>query len=427
MQALHTDPIANFDGRLPNRAFGEVRFTPVPVSWRRPGLRVAFYSHDTVGLGHVRRNLLIAQSMRQRGIADQTLILSGSGQASVLPESVTDRVVLPGLRKRQGRIVTASGAPLSTVLRIRARAIAGALDAFDPDVLVVDKVPRGVGGELEETLRWLRRRGTRCILGLRDILDSPEAVAREWADADNEGAIREFYDDVWVYGDRRVVDLAREYGFSQATAARLDYVGYLDRRISRREVFEEARCCYEAHAPAGPYVLCSVGGGEDGARVADAFSRAELPGDLSAVLLTGPFMPAPVRRELQQRAAANPRLHVVDFLREPTELLRGAERVISMGGYNSICEIVAHEKPALIVPRVVPRREQWIRADRFRKLGLVDVCHPAEFSPDAIETWLEREVLVPNRGRIDLRGLDRVQSRLSEALPAIRAAEPVAA
>jgi predicted glycosyltransferase len=418
MQAVETDSSPSFE--LPPTQ-------PQSAARRRLGLRLAFYSHDTVGLGHVRRNLLIAQSLQQRGIAGQTLILSGSGQASVLPESLTDRVVLPALRKQAGCTVSASGASLRTVLRMRARTIEAALEVFRPDVLVVDKVPRGVGGELEETLLKLRRRGTRCILGLRDILDAPEAVAREWAEADNEDAIRDFYDEVWVYGDRRVLDQAAEYGFSDETSARLDYVGYLDRRISTRATLEQARLDFEAHAPAGRFVLCSVGGGEDGARLADAFSQTELPGELAGLLLTGPFMPARVRRRLLRRAADNPRLHVVDFVREPGELVRRAERVISMGGYNSVCEIVSHQKRALIVPRVVPRREQWIRAARFRALGLLEVCHPAEIRPSYISGWLERQVSQPDRSRIDLRGLVGLQARLTEAFPALRDAEPVAA
>lgn len=426
MQALGNVQPPPFDTSIPAGDRGNLQIAPFRPHPHGSGLRVAFYSHDTVGLGHVRRNLLIAQSLRQCGTADQTLILSGSGQASVLPESQSNRVVLSGLRKRAGRTVPVCGAPLSSVLRTRGRAIAGAVAAFDPDVLVVDKVPRGVGGELENTLRQLRQRGTRCILGLRDILDDPEVVAREWAEADNEGAISEFYDDVWVYGDRRIVDLAAEYGFSDATAARLDYVGYLDRRISTPAALEQAHWDFEAHAPPGPYVLCSVGGGEDGARLVDAFSRAELPSHLFGVILTGPFMPEAVRRQLRQRAAANPRLRILDFVREPAELLRRAERVISMGGYNSVCEIVAHQKPALVVPRVVPRREQWIRAERFSALGLLDVCHPDELTPEVIASWLEREVSLPDRSRIDLAGLAGLSTRLREMSLGDPVAEAVA-
>ena len=42
-----------------------------------------------------------------------------------------------------------------------------------------------------------------------------------------------------------------------------------------------------------------------------------------------------------------------------------------MGGYNTFCEILSFDKRALIVPRTVPRLEQFIRASRAQELGLV--------------------------------------------------------
>jgi predicted glycosyltransferase len=41
-----------------------------------------------------------------------------------------------------------------------------------------------------------------------------------------------------------------------------------------------------------------------------------------------------------------------------------------MGGYNTFCEVLSFDKPALFVPRTQPRLEQHIRADRALNLGL---------------------------------------------------------
>ena len=51
-----------------------------------------------------------------------------------------------------------------------------------------------------------------------------------------------------------------------------------------------------------------------------------------------------------------------------------------MGGYNTSCEILACGRRALIVPRIIPRREQLIRAQRLSELGAVDVLHPQALS-----------------------------------------------
>jgi predicted glycosyltransferase len=45
--------------------------------------------------------------------------------------------------------------------------------------------------------------------------------------------------------------------------------------------------------------------------------------------------------------------------------------VVAMGGYNTFCEILSFGKPALLVPRTTPRLEQYLRAERAQRLGLV--------------------------------------------------------
>lgn len=60
------------------------------------------------------------------------------------------------------------------------------------------------------------------------------------------------------------------------------------------------------------------------------------------------------------------------------ELIAGAKAVVAMGGYNTYCEILSFDKPALIVPRVRPREEQLIRARRAAELGLIEMLLPEE-------------------------------------------------
>src|SRR3712207_9415316 len=64
---------------------------------------------------------------------------------------------------------------------------------------------------------------------------------------------------------------------------------------------------------------------------------------------------------------------VLEFVPEPALLLARADFVVAMGGYNTVCEALSFEKRALIVPRVTPRREQMVRAERLRDRGLIDV------------------------------------------------------
>jgi len=214
-----------------------------------------------------------------------------------------------------------------------------------------------------------------------------------------------------------VYDTVREYGFAADVAAKVRYTGYLDQR-ARLSVAGLTGKDAVAGLPPGRLALCLVGGGQDGTELAEAFVEAELPPDTNGIVVTGPCMPAEVRRRLCRGAARRPGRRVVRFLREPTRLLRHADHVIAMGGYNTVCEILSFGKPALIVPRVKPRCEQLIRAERLRALGLVEVLHPADLSPAALSAWLARvpAAVVPARGRIDLSGLDRIPRLLRELL-----------
>jgi len=395
-------------------------------------LRVALYSHDTMGLGHIRRNQLVAHSLASSPLRPDILLISGTNEARhlVMPRGA-DRVVLPALykghdgayRSRHLRL------PLGELIALRQSIIDGALDAFQPDVFIVDNVPRGAAGELDEPLDRLRRQGRcRCVLGLRDVLDEPVAIQREWHERHNDRTIRRYYDAIWIYGDSEVYDTVREYSFASDIADMARYTGYLDQRV---------RLDYTRghHVPGGfggrprqPFVLCTVGGGQDGERLADAFMSAQLPDPLEAVLLTGPHMPRSVYRRLKAAAAKRERIRVVDFLAEPAALLADADCVIAMAGYNTVSEIVSFGKRALVVPRVAPRKEQLVRARRMQELRILDMLHPDRVTPQALAKWVERKAgttIARPRHVVDVSGLRRLPDFLKDLIET-RRTTPVA-
>jgi len=175
-----------------------------------------------------------------------------------------------------------------------------------------------------------------------------------------------------------------------------------------------------ASLPPGRLAVCLVGGGHDGAALAEAFVQAQLPPDTTGVLVTGPYMPDKTRQRLCRSAHRRRCFKVLEFVAEPAPLIHRADRVIAMGGYNTICEVLSFEKHALIVPRVKPKPEQWIRAERMRELGLVDVLHPDRLSPRALTEWLARDLgpPPPSRSRVDFGGLKHIPDLLDELLGA---------
>jgi len=371
-----------------------------------------------MGLGHLRRNLLVANALACSALRAIPLLVAGVREATAfaMPPG-TDCLILPALRKSstgqyEARTLDVS---IADIIAVRGRVILAAVEAFEPDVLIVDNVPRGALKELEATLQQLRKAGrTRCVLGLRDVIDEPAAVKDEWNRLGNEDAIRDFYDEVWAYSDPAVYNLVREYGLSDEVASKVRFTGYLDQRARFALSGENEACPLAAHdLRAGEYVLCTVGGGQDGASLAEAFVQAELPAHMAGVILTGPFMPKDLLSRLQHLASANPRMRVLEFFAEPAHLMGGAARVIMMGGYNSACEALSFEKPMLIVPRVKPRQEQMIRAQALRAIGLADLLHPEQLSPDALTQWLSQDRPRPEvHGRVDFNGLSALSAML---------------
>jgi len=194
------------------------------------------------------------------------------------------------------------------------------------------------------------------------------------------------------------------------------YTGYLDQR-PRLEFAEAQTAAVLASLPPGRVALCVVGGGHDGGALAEAFVAADFPPDTTAVMVTGPLMPWETRQRLHRAAQRRTRFELLEFVPDPVPLIERADRVIAMGGYNTVCEVLSFEKPALIVPRVT-EPEQGIRARRMQELGLLDVLHPDELSPQALTEWLARDPAPPPppRGRVDLGGLTRIPGLLAELL-----------
>jgi predicted glycosyltransferase len=378
-----------------------------------------------MGIGHMRRNMLIAQAFAESDVKPNILMICGAREAALFtPPPGVDFLTLPAISKdASGRYHPRSlDVSMRELSRVRSDVTRAALEAFDPDVLIVDKVPRGALGELDSALASLRAAGhTRCVLGLRDVLDDPAIVAREWAADDSDQAVRDYYDAIWAYGSPGVYDLAREYHFSPDVAEKIRYTGYL-----RRTPDEDASTNCAAVDPfefldipsEADVALCMVGGGQDGAEVALNFARAVLAEDMVGVVVTGPFMPPETRQRIKMMSASRPQLRVLEFTTNIEPLLRRAGRVVTMGGYNSVCEVLAAGKRALVVPRVKPRLEQFIRAQSLQRMGLLDVLHPDDLSPQAIARWLTRPIPPPSDvlRRIDFDGTQRLASLLADVL-----------
>ncbi|MCF6323971.1 MAG: glycosyltransferase [Gammaproteobacteria bacterium] len=381
--------------------------------------RIALYSHDTMGLGHMRRNLLIAQTLASSNIDPTILMIAGAKEIGEfpLPENV-DCLVLPSYHKTlngnyQPRNLKVENHELH---ELRENTIFSVLKSFKPDVFIVDNVPDGALGELNLVLNYLRKKtSTRCVLGLRDIQDESTVSRRQYLSI--EKAYRDYYDMIWIYGDPAVYDLTIESKFSQEIIKKVYYTGYFDQRnrINLANIFNINRELNELFNFRKKLVVCMLGGGQDGARLAESFIAAKLPENYYGILVTGPYLPDDIKHKLLNDCAKEKNIRILDFIKEPGYLIEKADRVITMGGYNSICEVLSLEKKSLIVPRIEPRKEQWIRASRLQQMGVVDMLHPDEVSPEKITDWLMSDgpEIKGAREKINLNGLQMLSSLIN--------------
>ncbi|MCA9218101.1 MAG: hypothetical protein KDB27_33750 [Planctomycetales bacterium] len=393
------------------------------ASNQRGGLRVLLYSHDTVGLGHTRRNQSIAHCLAEHLDDPSILMVTGARESTLfdVPECV-DYVTVPSLKKVNGEYVPRRCKLDTTqLIAIRSELLLSVVQSFQPHALIVDKVPSGVCGELGPALRYLKDAGsTKCILGLRDILDDAATVRTEWRSSDYDRWIDDHYDAVWIYGDRRTYDHSVEYGYSASVEKKLHYIGYLDKTYGGQKCDSRQPISLPSNRKT---VVCTVGGGEDGALIAQAFAATDFPSDYIGIIVTGPYMPPSCVREINRLAEGNSRLKVVEFLSEPENLINRADAVVSMCGYNTACEILALRKPALIVPRVQPRTEQLIRALRLQERGLITMKHPHDFDSATVAKWLRSSPQPPTAVHryLDLNGMTRLPTALLQLMQPPRA------
>ncbi|MEZ6853562.1 glycosyltransferase family protein [Halodesulfovibrio aestuarii] len=387
---------------------------------------ILMYSHDTYGLGHIRRTMAIARNLSAPGI--NILILTGSPIAGRFPIPFgVDFVRIPGMIKQSNTVYVPHSIKVNPqkALEIRQEIITATAKSFDPDLFIVDKVPVGLKGEVLPVLQWFKtsRPDTNVVLGLRDILDDSASTRAEWNDKNYFNVLENLYSEIWIYGQENFYNPIVEYGLPSSISNKCVFTGYIPRETPNKKITLKHLLNGNGNGinDSSKLIVVTAGGGGDGYHMLDTYlSMVEETPDLpfKTYMVSGPFVPQDLQDSLAKRAKKAGVIFAT-FHKRLEKIMAAADLVVSMGGYNTICEILSLKKTSLIIPRESPRLEQLIRARVLQSAKLADYikwdCLTTSSLRDKVITMLEDSSQYEQSiNAFSMTGLEIIRSRLSE-------------
>ena len=391
---------------------------PVDNESHPRGPSVVMYSHDTIGLGHMRRNSAIAHELVKRVPGMSVLMLVGCPAGMVFePHPGIDYVKLPSLSKL-GRGAYQAGSlriDAQTTRDMRMRIIEGVIASIQPDVFLVDHEPSGAMDELRPILETLRKRpNVRAVLGLRDVLDEPARTRALWSEHSIGQLIAEAYDHVLVYGDEGFFPSIEAYGLAALKPGNVTSCGIVTAVQPCRRLIQNRK---------PEHVLVSGGGGRDAFPMISAAVAAMgiLPERKRPrmTVITGPLMDLELQTE-SVRMGAKFGVEVLKTVADLPSLMTNSDLLITMAGYNSINEALAVGCPIVTVPRLGPSAEQRLRAEALERAGLAHYLRREDLSPQSIAKLLLATHLAPQTARLNtdgVRNAGRIISSMCSTAP----------
>jgi predicted glycosyltransferase len=374
-------------------------------------LRIAIYSQDGFGLGHMQRTCSIAWEIYRLRPEASILTFSDSQLGQFFPISPHhDYIKLPSIAKDSPGNWQATHLSMSfpEILHLRKQLISNVLLNYTPDIFLVDHMPHGAMGELLPALEAIKhsRIHTQVVLGLRDILDSPEVTVNRWKIEGAYDVIERYYARILVFGMQEVYDVVEKYQIPEGDARKVFYCGYVT-NLAKASSAQNIRARYLGEKSTDArLIVVMAGGGADAypmmSTLMDALPQVLEDQPCIVAVITGPFMPADLIDDLSGRATQLP-IHMMESVNDSLSYISAADLVISMAGYNTSVEILRMKKSAILIPRAGPSAEQRTRARLFADKHWVDMIDPDELTPDNLAQRISYHLNHPSDGNSNQR------------------------
>ena len=369
----------------PNRHLGKLN-AGTKAKWKisdnagaRPTMsrmRVLIYVQYLLGFGHLTRSCVIAKELAERGA--EVVIASGGMPVPHLFEGGTARLhQLPPMRSADVQFDTFLDEydnPVTDSWKARRReSLLSLFECFAPDVLVIESFPFGrrmVRFELLPLLEATQNRRPRpmVICSVRDIVQAKRKPGRVEETVD---LLATYFDLVMVHGDPKIIRFDESFPLTDQIEGLLSYTGYVVPEIAAGT--DEGR----------GEVIVSTGGGAFGAKLFDIAVAARRLSKLEGVpwrLLLGPNLARSTKMEIERLADSG--VVVEPFRRDYRALLGNCDVSVSLGGYNTVTDVLATQTNAVVVSYSgIKETEQATRGRRLAELGLVAHINDYDLTP----------------------------------------------
>lgn len=367
---------------------------------------VFVYVVHLLGSGHLRRAVLLANSMAARGLS--VCLVSGGMPLPNL--GLRDDIVLvqlPGVRARDGNfsdLVDHRGVAIDQRWRQRRRGLlCHVWRRYRARILLIESYPfarRQMRHELLPLLKIARQ--ARVVCSIRDILQPRRNPART---RETVQLVNRYFSDVLVHGDQRLAALQRTFDAVEQLQVPITYTGYVDKTTA----LEPSAMSFD--------VVVAAGGGAVGAAVyRAAIEAARMDANLSWLCLVGHALNDARWRQLQSGVPDN--LTLQRNRPDYRAVLMSAGVSVSQAGYNTVVDCLNARCRAVLIPYSAGGElEQTLRAELFARHGFGVVLKESALTAERLFAAVQHaQSLQPAQIAIDTNGTATVARLICEWL-----------
>ncbi len=371
---------------------------------------VMLYCQHLAGIGHLVRTTELARALHAEGW-DVLLVCGGN-----MPPNYTfpSGVMVERLEALQSDpeytalAACAAGQSLDEVKTRRTKRLLALFDLFAPDALITEMYPFGrkkFAFELLPLLERARKARPSPVIAasVRDIL------VRKRDQAEHERRVLEivnrYYDLVLVHSDELMQPLKATYALAGDIRPAVIHTGYIvsEQQGPQADAVEAAAQEFVAEELLGnEFILVSCGSGRlhAGQRLIDAALESafavtrRFPHEI--LICAGPLTPAAVFARYERMASGRSRVHLVHDLPFLRNLLEHTALSVSLGGYNTVMEVLASHAQALVFP-AEPNGddEQRIRVESLAAKGQIRLLSEQDLISGRFAERIEEALRLP--------------------------------